>query len=318
MSLHFASPTRVGGVRAVLIALVAVLAAVTVGLLVAVQPPASAVDGKHAAVYYQTQYDGDRYVSPLELTGNGAPVTDVIVGAVHLNSPTEVHLNDDPPDAAKYERMWADLRALQDGGVQVLGMVGGAAHGSFQRLDTEFDTYYPLLKDFLSTRGLDGVDLNVEEEMSQQGIQRLITALRADFGPDFLITMGPVASALSGGGNLSGFDYDQLYREVGGEIAWFNAQFYNGWGDASSTADFNAIVDRGVIPAERISVTALTNEGNGGSGYVDAEGLRATLAALQAEHPNFAGVTGWEYFNSRPATGSDPWQWLIDVAGAWN
>ncbi|WP_243788471.1 glycosyl hydrolase family 18 protein [Saccharopolyspora gloriosae] len=317
MSLQFNAPHRVGVLRAVLIALTAVVLAVVLALLVAVRPQADAVDGKHAAVYYQTQYDGDRYVSPLELTANGAPVTDVLVGAVHLNSPTELHLNDDPPDAAKYEQMWTDLRALQDNGVQVLGMVGGAAHGSFQRLDTEFDTYYPLLKNFLNTYGLDGVDLNVEEEMSQQGIQRLITALRADFGPDFLITMGPVASALSGGGNLSGFDYDQLYREVGGEIAWFNAQFYNGWGDASSTADFEAIVDRGVIPAERICVTALTNQGNGGSGYVDVEGLRATLSELQDRHPDFGGVTGWEYFNSQPAAGSDPWQWLIDVTESW-
>ncbi|MFR9728298.1 chitinase [Saccharopolyspora sp. MS10] len=317
MSLLFPAPHRVGLLRAALIVLVAVALAAVLALLVAVRPQAGAEGGKHAAVYYQTQYDGDRYLSPLGLTEHGAPVTEVIVGAVHLNSPTEVHLNDEPPDDPKFDPMWADLAALQGEGVQVLAMVGGAAHGSFQRLDTEFETYYPLLRDLLRDRGLDGVDLNVEEEMSQQGIQRVIAALRADFGPEFLITMGPVASALSGGGNLSGFDYEQLYREAGDDIAWFNAQFYNGWGDASSTADFDAIVSRGVIPAERISVTVLTNQANGASGYVDVAGLRSTFAALRAAHPEFGGVTGWEYFNARPAAGEDPWQWVVDVAGSW-
>lgn len=318
MSLHFASPTRVGGIRAVLIALVAVASAVAVALLVAVQPQAIAAGGRHAAVYYQTQYDGDRYVSPLELTANGAPVTDVLVGAFHLNSPEEVSLNDDPPDAAKFDQMWADLGALQGQGVQVLGMVGGAAQGSFQRLDTEFDTYYPVLKNIISTYKLDGVDLDVEEEMSQAGIERLVRSLRADFGPEFQITLAPVASALSGGGNLSGFDYEELYRNVGGDISWFNAQFYNGWGDASSTADYDAIINRGVIPARKVSLGVLTNSGNGGSGYVDVAGLRSTLTALKDKYTDFGGATGWEYFNAQPADGSGPWQWVTDVASAWS
>ena len=90
-------------------------------------------------------------------------------------------------------------------------MVGGAAPGSFTRLDTEFDTYYPRLRDYITTYGLDGVDLDVEQPMSLAGMERLIDALRADFGRHFVITLTPVAPALSGGGNLSGFDYDALY-----------------------------------------------------------------------------------------------------------
>lgn len=68
--------------------------------------------------------------------------------------------------------------------------------------------------------------------MSLAGIVRLIDRLRADFGPGFIITLAPVAAALvEGGGNLSGFGYGDLERVRGGEVAWYNAQFYCGWGD---------------------------------------------------------------------------------------
>lgn len=68
--------------------------------------------------------------------------------------------------------------------------------------------------------------------MSLAGIVRLIDRLRADFGPAFIITLAPVAAALvEGGGNLSGFGYGDLERVRGGEVAWYNAQFYCGWGD---------------------------------------------------------------------------------------
>lgn len=305
--------SKPGRIRALVAAVAALVATAVLAFLVA---PAQAAAGQHAAVYYQTQYDDGRYVSPKSLTDNGAPVTDVIVGALHLNSPTDVRLNDDPVGDRKFSQMWSDLAAVQSSGVRVELMVGGAAPGSFERLDTQFDQYYPALKNVIDTYHLDGVDLDVEEEMSLQGVERLIGQLRADYGPQFTITLAPVASALSGGGNLSGFSYEDLYRDEGSDISWFNAQFYNGFGDASSTADFDSIVDKGVIPAEKISVGALTNSGNGGSGYVDVPTLQNTLRQLGEKYTAFGGVTGWEYFNATPASGSDPWQWVTDVASA--
>lgn len=312
MTPYLHRPLHAGVKPTLLVALAAVVAA----LLTFAVLPAEAAGGRHAAVYYQSQYNGDEYVSPLALTDNGAPVTDVIVGAFHLNSPDDVRLNDDPPSDGKYSQMWSDLAAVQGKGVHVLGMIGGAAPGSFQRLDTEFDAYYPALKNMISTYHLDGVDLDVEEDMSLPGIERLISSLRADFGPDFLITLAPVASALSGGGNLSGFNYDDLYRDSGADISWFNAQFYNGWGDASNTDGYDAIIDRGIIPAEKVAVGALTNPSNGGSGYVEVSGLQATLRSLADKYSDFGGVTGWEYYNAQPASGSSPWQWVTDVASA--
>jgi chitinase len=132
----------------------------------------------------------------------------------------------------------------------VLGIVGGAAAGSFTpyTLDgnaTAFESAYHPLYDAIATHNLDGVDLDVEEPMTQQGITRLVRRLRSDFGPDFIITLSPVAAALTGWGNLSGFDYAALERTVGRDIDFYNTQFYSSFGDMTSTADFDEIVYAG-------------------------------------------------------------------------
>jgi chitinase len=296
-----------------------VLAACAAVLLAAVAAlasgaPATAAGSKRVVVYYQTQYANGSYVSPKALVDHGTGVTDLLVGAIHLNQ-DDVTLNDHTPDDPSFTQMWQDLAALQGAGVHVLGMVGGAAQGSFQRLDADFDTYYPRLKDVVTTYHLDGLDLDVEESMSLGGIERLIDQLHADFGAGFLVTLAPVATALSGGGNLSGFDYDQLYRDRAGSISWFNAQFYCGWGSLDSTSGYDAIVARGTVPADKVVAGTLTNPANCGSGYVDLDTLKATLATLAGRY-DFGGVAGWEYFNSEPGGTAAPWQWAAEMSAA--
>lgn len=273
------------------------------------------------AMYYQTQYvggsqaQGGTYVSPLPLGDAGA--TTIMVGAFHLDDTGVDHLNDLPPDDPQFDRMWGELAQMQDGGVEKIAMVGGAAPGTFDRLDTEFETYYPRLRSYLSTYGFDGVDLDVEQPMSLAGMVRLIDALRSDFGADFKITLTPVATALAGGGNLSGFSYDDLYAQRGNQIDWFNVQFYCGWGSLASTRDVDAIVRHGVVPASKIVAGTLTNPANCGSGYVDPATLDATIADLRSAYPGFGGIFGWEYFNSLPDT-TQPWLWTDRVAQAVN
>jgi chitinase len=295
----------------IVLVLAALLAAVGISV------PASAAGGHKVVVYYQTQYDGGSYVSPLGLTQNGTGVTDVVVAALHLDADGVVHLNDDPPDSSRYTQMWADLASMQSQGVRVEVMVGGAAQGSFQRLDTDFGTYYPLLRNVISTYHLDGVDLDVEESMSLAGIERVIDALRSDFGSGFTITLAPVGSALSGGGNLSGFSYDQLYADRGSEISWFNAQLYNGWGSLADTTSYDQIIGHGVVPPGKVVAGTVTSPANG-SGYVDMPTLQSTLRSLVGEYPTFGGVDGWEYFNSEPGGTAAPWQWAADVNSAEN
>ncbi|MEU4198105.1 discoidin domain-containing protein [Kribbella sp. NPDC026611] len=294
----------------------ALVAAAVLGSAVVAAPAqaGTTADSKRVVVYYQTQYVNGVYVSPKALTDNNTGVTNVLVGAIHLD-PDVVHLNDDPPDAAKFTQMWADLHAMQAVGVKVSAFVGGAAQGSFQRLDTDFDTYYPRLKNLVTTYGLDGLDLDVEESMSQAGINRLIDQLTTDFGTGFIITLAPVAPALSGGGNLSGFNYETLERDRGAKIDWYNAQFYCGWGSMSSTTGYDNIISRGLFPASKVVAGVVTNSANC-SGYVPLSTLKSTLGSLVAKYPTFGGVDGWEYFNSDPGGTTAPWQWAREMTSA--
>lgn len=285
-------------------------------LVVLAAPPAQAAPFKRTVVYYQTQYSNGAtgtYVSPKPLIDRNTGVTDVLVAAIHLNEDKVVHLNDHPPSHSRYTQMWRDLAAVQARGVNVIGMVGGAAPGSSARLDTRFNEYYPLLRDTIRTYQLNGVDLDVEERMSIAGIRRVIDQLKADFGAGFIVTLSPVASALRSGGNLSGFNYEDLYRSHGSKIAWFNGQFYNGWGSAANTSNYDQIINRRVIPPNKVVLGTLTNSANGGSGYVGISTLRSTVTSLKNRYPDFGGVAGWEYFNSLPGGTAAPWQWSAEV-----
>jgi hypothetical protein len=184
------------------------------------------------------------------------------------------------------------------------------------------------LKAMLSTYKLSGIDLDIEEELLLTTATRLISRLRADFGPDFLITLAPVATALipdpkipahlrpprpmlaSGPSpnplhptlpHLSGFSYPELECSIyGREIAWYNTQFYCGWGDAGSTMWYDAIVAAGWSPS-KVVMGVVTNPGNG-AGHIPIKKLGENLARLREKYRNvgggFGGVMGWEYFNS--------------------
>jgi len=288
--------------------------------------------------YYQTHHtpgpDGQPIsVLPL-ITQDGIGLTHLIVGAVHLNlDPNQMTLNDHHPGHQRFDTLWAEMRILQAAGVKVLAMLGGAAKGTFQRLDQDagtFELYYEPLADLVRRRALDGVDLDVEEDMSLAGIVRLIDRLRRDFGSGFLITMAPVAAALvDPRANLSGFDYFELEQVRGHEIAWYHAQFYCGWGDCSNPAVLHAslplclhaqmltqtrqmyslIISKGWDPA-KVVVGLVTNPANG-SGYVPWEILVTVIPFLIGRNPSFGGVSGWEYFNALPGGEERPWEWAM-------
>lgn len=190
-------------------------------------------------------------------------------------------------------------------------MLGGAAKGSFTRLDAssaQFEEYYAPLHDLIKLHGLDGLDLDVEEEMSLSGVIRLIDRLKGDFGPEFIITLAPVAAALlNAEHNLSGFDYEALEVMRGDKISWYNTQFYCGWGDCSNPIMYEMVITRG-WKAEKVVVGLVTNPENG-SGWVPWEALGNVLPVLLGRHPRFGGVMGWEYFNSLPGGKERPWEW---------
>ena len=137
-----------------------------------------------------------------------------------------------------------------------MAMLGGAARGTWPLLadlskpgSGGFNPHYAALLSFLRRYSIDGIDLDVEEPTPLSTIVNLIDNLAADLGPAFIITLSPVATALMpevhGLRHLSGFSYFDLERLRGatadnagsgieettgkGKVAWYNAQFYNGW-----------------------------------------------------------------------------------------
>jgi hypothetical protein len=267
--------------------------------------------------YYQTHHTPSGAaisVLPL-LTQPSISLTHLILAACHINeSPAALTLNDHPPSHPRFQTLWAELRVLQASGIKVLLMLGGAAQGTYARLESEqFEAYYAPLRQLIRERNLDGIDLDVEEPMSLGGIIKLIDRLRADFGPGFIVTLAPVAMALlDPTKNLSGFDYEALEVMRGRDIAWYNTQFYCGWGNLGNTLMYDLMLQKGWRP-DKIVVGVVTNPANG-SGFVPWEMLSAILGILNRRHQNFGGVMGWEYFNSLPGDASRPWEWAGNMS----
>lgn len=242
-----------------------------------------------------------------------------MVAAIHVNEgPGNITLNDDPPESEKYTTLYGEMAWLQASGVKILAMLGGAAKGSYERLDgddtTRFEAYYAPLRDLLRRHKFDGLDLDIEEPASLPGTIRLIDRLRVDFGANFLITMAPVATALlPNQPHLSGpaFDYGLLEQMRGHEIAWYNTQFYCGWGDASTTAWYDAIIGLGWNP-NKVVMGLITNPSNG-AGHVAWPVLENVVRTLRTRYPTFGGVMGWEYFNALPGGAERPWEWVANM-----
>ncbi|KAK1220321.1 hypothetical protein PQX77_016916 [Marasmius sp. AFHP31] len=269
------------------------------------------MSSNRVVMYYQTQKQYGRYISPLPLLNY---ITHLFLAAFHLNmgniGPDIVHLNDFMPSDPYYAPMWPDIAIMQANGVKVVGMLGGAAPGTYECLvDGLFDTYYPPLRDVVRDYKLDGLDLDVEEYVSPQTIERLILQLRADFGEDFIITLAPVASALTREGNISGFDYIDLEHNLGRYINWYNAQFYSGFGTFFPEQEYIDVIEYGQgINPDRVVALVLTNPENG-YGYISEESVVESISKLMEKYgTNWGGVGGWEYFNSLPDA-NRPYLW---------
>ncbi|ROW06349.1 hypothetical protein VPNG_07489 [Cytospora leucostoma] len=275
-------------------------------------------------IYFQTTHDSSG--SPISMlplvTEQNIALTHLIVCSFHINLNGEIHLNDYPPDNPLFYTLWNETVVMKEAGVQVMGMVGGAASGSFTSStldstdDATFEHYYGQLHDLIAQYGLQGMDLDVEQSMSQVGITRLVTRLYADFGDDFIITLAPVASALYDGSNLSGFNYEDLDTSTLAtsgvdEISFYNAQFYSGFGSMSSTATYDRIIANGWDPSQ-IVAGQLTSPDDG-YGYTTIPNLNQTVIELVDEYGLIGGIMGWEYFNSDPGGTAEPWEWAQEM-----
>lgn len=138
--------------------------------------------------------------------------------------------------------------------------------------------------------------------------------------------MAPVASDLTPTEiGLSGFSYSQLdaqalspSKPAGKLVNWYNAQFYNGWGDSSSPAGYKSIIANGYAAA-RVVMGVLANPDDGGSGWYSVSTYTSTISSLKATYGNdFGSVVGWEYWDAgeKDSPALQNYEWVAMIAKA--
>ena len=74
-------------------------------------------------------------LSLLPIVEENTRATHVYLAATHINEdPNAITLNDNSPDDPMFDSVWSDVATLQQRGVKVMMMLGGAAAGSYPRL----------------------------------------------------------------------------------------------------------------------------------------------------------------------------------------
>ena len=134
--------------------------------------------GRKIIYYYQT------FTGLKDILFPNTPVTHIHLSAVHFglttNNKPYIHLNDNTPNSSIFNNLWIEIKKAQTLGIKVVLMVGGAG-GAFQTLFSNFETYYNLLKETLIKYNLDGIDLDIEEEVSLENVKLLINKISIDF-----------------------------------------------------------------------------------------------------------------------------------------
>jgi hypothetical protein len=101
--------------------------------------------GGRLVLYQQTHHERDGTpISLLPLIEQHSGLTHLYVAALHVNDrPGDITLNDQPPSDARFGQLWKEVKVLQEKGVKVMAMLGGAAKGTYARLEKDVRSYIP-------------------------------------------------------------------------------------------------------------------------------------------------------------------------------
>ena len=247
--------------------------------------------------YYQTLTDLSYVLF------ENTPVTHIMLSSFHFGNNKDgspyIHLNDNPPTDSKFDKVWSQLlTAFKNYNIEIDIMLGGAG-GAFQVLFSDFDTYYPMLiKIILDKPYIQGINLDIEEEVSLTDVRMLIFCLKRDLGPSFSISMAPIQGSLqSDEPGMGGFSYKDLYKTPeGGMIDYFNGQFYFNL----SSESFDDCVKNG-YPSNKVVLGMIQSQ--------DISNATQVVESVKKQYPNFGGVFMWEYYDAPPQGTKNPGAW---------
>ena len=244
------------------------------------------MDSPRIIFYYQT------FTSLKPVLYPNTPITHIHLSAIHFgkdeNLQPYIHLNNDSPYSEKFDTMWEEIETASKMGIKIVLMIGGAGT-AYQDLFSNFDIYYNMLYRLIKNKPcIDGIDLDIEEEVSMENIEMLISKIKKDFPEDeFIISTAPIQSSLQDDiPGMGGFVYKKLLNsDVGKYITYFNGQFYS---DYSKEA-YDEVVKNGYSPQQVVM------------GMLSGEEYEDELKKVYSEYGDkFGGVFVWEYFDSNP------------------
>lgn len=256
--------------------------------------------------YYQTFCGLDKILY------KNTPVTHLHVSSIHFGNNNDgspyIHLNDNSPNDKKFNSLWNNLKNAKNNDIKIILMVGGAG-GAYGKLFSDFDTYYNMLKQLILDKKdiIDGIDLDIEEEVDIKNIIMLIKKLLDDFGYDFIISMAPLATSLDSDiHGMGGFIYkDILNSDIGKHINYFNAQAY----DEYSVELYDDIIKNGYDP-KKVVFGMISSQ--------DFDNVTCVVKNLFKKYKSdFGGVYVWEYFNAPPDTKNQN-KWAEDIKTIFN
>jgi chitinase len=240
---------------------------------------------KRIIYYYQT------FIGLKDILIPNTKVTHIHLSSIHFgtdnNNNPYIHLNDNNPSDPIFDSVWSDLKEAKKLGIKIILMVGGAG-GAFQTLFSNYNTYYNLLKNLIYSKKdiIDGIDLDIEEQVSITNVENLIKTIKTDFGSNFIVTMAPIQSSMqSDQSGMGGFIYKDLYKSCGSYIDYFNVQCYYDY----SVNAYKEIINNG-YPVEKIVMGSISSQ--------DITQNINTIKNIVQIYPNIGGVFNWEYYDS--------------------
>ena len=235
--------------------------------------------------YYQTKTD----ISDILKLDTSRLI--VYFSSLHFGYQTDgspyIHMNDAKPSEQPY--LIEQMKQLISSGAKVMVMLGGAG-GAYENLFSHYSQFYPLLKNYITnTPEISGIDLDVEESVNIRDIQKLIKNLVNDFGPEFIISMAPVAESLmSDYPGMGSFVYKDLIKSPEGKnINWFNVQVYGNF----SIETLKAIIKNG-YPSHLLVMGML------GDQYDKSDFPKDEITKMINQYPDLKGFDLWELGDS--------------------
>ena len=244
---------------------------------------------KRIIYYYQTFEPG-----LFNLFNKGNCVSHIHLASIHFGNNDDgsayIHLNNNDPRDKIFDHVWEDLKLIKEYNTKTILMVGGAG-GGYTTLFSNYKLYFNLLVELIKDKSdiIDGIDLDVEENVDLDNVVKMICDLKSHFGKDFIITMAPIQASLeTDSPGIGGFSYKELYNQVGDKIDYFNCQCYYDY----SLDSFDKMVKNG-YPANKIVMGSLSSQ--------DFNMCLKTARQVSLKYKNFGGVYNWEYFDSPPS-----------------